>query len=142
MNQENLKHYCRHCRGKLLSPTANPRDAFDSKGCHRSFYRHRCLACEREMPRNHEKQKVCYRAECKQKWAQKTIQSRFLGSDSGPEKYPSKNFDFIGVREPVRSDRGADWAIAVNSSRIRAPRRVLDAAFGPIPVLLTNQKEL
>ena len=105
MNKSEFRYFCRHCRGKLSTPTANPREAFDSKGCHRSFYRHRCLACEREMPRNSESQKICYRAECKQKWAQKTLQSRFLGTDSAFVKDPLKTSTKQGVREPDKYGR-------------------------------------
>jgi hypothetical protein len=51
MNQESVRrakgdcrHYCRHCRGKLETPTGNHREAFDSQGCFNSFYLHRCVA--------------------------------------------------------------------------------------------------
>ena len=76
--------YCRNpkCRSKLTAPTDNYREAFCMRGCHSSFYLHRCLACERQMPRNAEHQKVCHRSECKRAWRLKTIQSRFLGWDS------------------------------------------------------------
>jgi hypothetical protein len=67
---EELRHYCRHCRGKLAAPTGNHREAFDSKGCHGSFYLHRCVVCEKHMPRLRESQRTCYRAECKKTWAQ------------------------------------------------------------------------
>jgi hypothetical protein len=99
VTSQELRHFCRHCRGKLPSPTANPRDAFHGKGCHGSFYLHRCLACEREMPRNAGNQKVCYRAECKEKWRQKTIQSRFLGTGSAPAKLTSETSIKPGVKE-------------------------------------------
>ena len=35
-----------------------------------------------------------------------------------------------GVKSALRTDRGVDWAIAVNRSRIYAPKRVIDAVFG------------
>jgi hypothetical protein len=46
MTRSELRHFCRHCRSKLKAPVANHREAFDSKGCHGAFYRHRCLVCE------------------------------------------------------------------------------------------------
>ena len=38
--------YCRNpkCRSKLKAPTDNYREAFCTRGCHSSFYLHRCLA--------------------------------------------------------------------------------------------------
>ena len=74
MSRHRLAWSGRHCWGKLPAPAANPREAFDSKGCHRSFYRHRCIVCERDMPRLGESQRTCYRADCKEKWRQKTVQ--------------------------------------------------------------------
>jgi hypothetical protein len=67
------------------------------------------------MPRNTEKQKVCYRAECKEVWRKKTIQSRFLGNGSilvsSPLEKPIKTHGF----EPV-SDGLAGWKVVGESS--------------------------
>ena len=73
--------YCRNpkCRSKLKIPISNPREAFCTRSCWQQFHRHRCLVCEREMPRNAEHQRTCYRAQCKTAWRLKTIQSHFLG---------------------------------------------------------------
>ena len=105
MSKSELRHFCRHCRGKLPAPAANPREAFDSKGCHRSFYRHRCIVCERDMPRLRESQRTCYRADCKEKWRQKTIQSHFVGHSSGIDKHPLKTSIKQGVKEADKYDR-------------------------------------
>jgi hypothetical protein len=43
-------HHCRQCRSKLPRPTENHRQAFCSKDCHRKFYLHHCLVCERDTP--------------------------------------------------------------------------------------------
>jgi hypothetical protein len=45
------RQLCRNprCRVKLKQPEANPRSAFCSRGCHASFYRRRCMACEQAM---------------------------------------------------------------------------------------------
>src|SRR5262245_21098940 len=59
------RYYCRNrprCGCRLKVSTANPRDAFCTRSCWQQFYRHRCLVCEREMPRNAEHQKVCHRS--------------------------------------------------------------------------------
>jgi hypothetical protein len=60
-SNEKLRHYCRNprCRSKLPAPVANEREAFCCRGCHSSFYRHRCLICEGEMERKTENQLVC-----------------------------------------------------------------------------------
>ena len=100
-----LRHYCRHCRSKLKSPVANHREAFCVSGCHKSFYRHRCIVCERDMPRNAENQRTCYRAECKTAWRQKTISSRFVGDSSAPVKDPLENPIKSGLREADKYGR-------------------------------------
>jgi hypothetical protein len=48
-NSSDSRHYCRnqHCRSRLKEPTDNPRSAFCTRGCYASFYRSRCLVCER-----------------------------------------------------------------------------------------------
>lgn len=65
MTEDTVRHYCRHCRGKLEAPTANHRQAFDSKGCYRSFYRKRCLVCEDpiEQPKRGERL-ICRKSKC------------------------------------------------------------------------------
>ena len=108
MSQE-LRHFCRHCRGKLTAPTGNPREAFDSKGCHGAFYRHRCLVCERDMPRNSESQRTCFRAKCKTTWQQKTIQSRFVGDSSLPVSTPLENPIKSGIKSADKY--GRRWVI-------------------------------
>jgi len=113
MGKSELRHFCRHCRGKLLAPAANHREAFDSPGCHKSFYRHRCIACEREMPRNTEHQRVCYRAECKTAWRLKTVQSRFLGTGSTPVSNPLKTSIKSSLPEPDKY--GRRWRIVAGS---------------------------
>jgi len=37
-----------------------------------------------------------------------------------------------GLKSGLKTDRGIDWAVAVNRARIRAPPRVLDAVFSRI----------
>jgi len=100
--------YCRNpkCRSKLKAPTDNYREAFCTRGCHSSFYLHRCLVCEREMPRNAEHQKVCHRSKCKRTWRLKTIQSRFLGWDSGSDGTPLETSIKPGLPEAVKVGRG------------------------------------
>src|SRR5262245_62588606 len=49
-----LRHYCRNlkCRSKLPAPIEYVRKAFCCRGCHSSFYRTRCLVCEKDTGTN------------------------------------------------------------------------------------------
>src|SRR5262249_12425278 len=62
--------------------------------------------CERQMPRNAEHQKVCHRSECKRAWRLKTIQSRFLGWDSGSDGTPLETSIKPGLPEADKDGRG------------------------------------
>ena len=109
MTRSELRHFCRHCRSKLKAPVPNHREAFDSKGCHGAFYRHRCLVCEREMPRNSESQRTCFRAKCKTAWQQKTVQSKFVGDSSLPVSTPIENPIKSGIKSADKY--GRRWKI-------------------------------
>jgi hypothetical protein len=62
-----LRHRCRNprCRSKLPKPVENEREAFCTRGCHSSFYRKRCLICERGMERTNERQLICGKRRCR-----------------------------------------------------------------------------
>jgi len=112
-----LHHFCRNrlnCRAKLPTPVANKREAFDAKGCFDSFYRYRCLKCERDMPRNAEHQRVCYRAECKKAWRDGLVISRFLGLGSGPVITPTKKAAKPGTFSGEKAGRG--WRVVAGPS--------------------------
>ena len=128
-----VRHHCRNpkCRSKLKTPVANPREAFCARGCHTSFYRKRCLVCEEPMERKTENQKICGKRKCRSAFRARSDFGRYLPSSS--DKHPLRNPIKSGIKMPIAADRGVEWAIAVNSVRIRAPRRVLDAVFGSCP---------
>jgi hypothetical protein len=48
------RHYCRNprCRSKLPAPVENEHQAFCTRGCFESFYRSRCLVCEKNIGTN------------------------------------------------------------------------------------------
>jgi hypothetical protein len=75
--QNKPQHFCRHCRGKLKEPVDNHRNAFCVSGCHRSFYRHRCLACEQPMERKTEGQLICGKRRCRNALRAGLIRSRY-----------------------------------------------------------------
>jgi hypothetical protein len=90
-----LRHYCRNprCRSKLKEPVANKRDAFCTKGCHSSFYRHRCLICESKMERNTERQLVCGKRRCRN--------GLQVGLGRGRHLHPSDTVS--PLRNPIKS---------------------------------------
>ena len=125
-----MRSMCRNprCRSELPAPVSNPREAFCARGCHTSFYRKRCLVCEGPMERKTENQKICGKRKCRSAFRARSDFGRYLPPSS--DKHPLRNPIKSGIKMPVAGDRGVDWAIAVNSARIRAPRCVLDAVFG------------
>jgi hypothetical protein len=130
-----MRHRCRNpkCRSKLPAPVSNDREAFCARGCHTSFYLHRCLVCEGPLERTREDQRVCRKAKCRSAWRAQAGFGRFVassGAKSASEKPVNK-----GANQAAAIDRGIEWAIAVNRSRIVAPRRVLDAVFGSVPLM-------
>jgi hypothetical protein len=130
--QEGVRHYCRNpkCRSKLKTPISNEREAFCVRGCHTAFYRKRCLVCEAPMERKTERQLICGKRRCRNALQARQNLGRYPGSRSvvSPLKNPIKT----GLKTRPADDRGVEWAVAVNSARVRAPRRVLDAVFGHI----------
>src|SRR5262249_18000778 len=58
---DGARHHCRnpHCRCRLAEPVDNLRRAFCCRGCRESFYRRRCLVCEKSLA--HERLKTCCR---------------------------------------------------------------------------------
>jgi len=109
---ETLRHHCRNprCRSKLPMPVSNPREAFCTKGCHSSFYLHRCLACEGPLQRKREDQKVCRKAKCRNAWRAGSGFGRYATSNA---KLASKTPDFIDPKTPFKPDRA--WRIVAGS---------------------------
>lgn len=60
-----LRHYCRQCRSKLSEPTDNPRRGFCLRHCFRTFYRSKCVVCEKPFRRKNEQQRTCIDVRCK-----------------------------------------------------------------------------
>lgn len=52
-----IRQFCRN--QKLAQPAESPRKAFCARGCHASFYRSRCLVCERELKRGSANRTLC-----------------------------------------------------------------------------------
>src|SRR5262249_41441849 len=86
----------------------NPREAFCTRGCHNSFYRHRCLICERpiEQPKRG-KRLICKKAKCRSALRSNS----YLGSyhRSFAAKSILNKADFIGLKGPLKPHR--PWRI-------------------------------
>jgi hypothetical protein len=106
-----LRHFCRNklCRSKLPAPVSNLREAFCARGCHGSFYLHRCLACEGPIERKREDQKVCRRPKCRNAWRAGSGFGRYATSAA---KLASETPDFIDPKAPLKADR---WRIVAGS---------------------------
>jgi hypothetical protein len=100
-----LRHRCRNpkCRCKLPMPIANEREAFCARGCHRSFYRKRCLVCEGpiEQPKRGTRL-ICNKAKCRNAWRAGIGFGRYAPSDA---KSIQERPDFIGVKQHIKPDR-------------------------------------
>ena len=107
---DEVRHYCRNprCHSKLPAPVSNPREAFCTRGCHNSFYRHRCLICERpiEQPKRG-KRRICKKAKCRSALRSNSCLGRYRTSSAA--KLISKEVDFIGRKESLQPER--PWRI-------------------------------
>jgi hypothetical protein len=93
-----LRHRCRNprCGTKLKRPADNPRDAFCCVGCFESYFRGRCLICERPFKR---KRKAEHQRFCRPK-CQKGFQrhrERFLGG-----WYQASVLSVATLRNPIK----------------------------------------
>jgi len=71
VSTDHLRHRCRHprCGLKLRhGPTDNPRAAFCTAKCFDSYFRRRCLVCERPIDRKNERRQLCGRARCRKQF--------------------------------------------------------------------------
>jgi hypothetical protein len=103
---------CRNprCGCKIKEPTSNPKAAFCAKGCFTSFYRSRCIVCERSYRRTREDQHTCGRRKCKAEL--RRHRERFFGKWAGtPGESLStpRNPIKSGIKTRIESLRGWSW---------------------------------
>ena len=136
---------CRHCRMRLPEPVVNEREAFCTRGCYQSFYRHRCLACEDKIERTTANRKICKKSKCRNALAAGEGFGRYH-ADSGKTTHGSKNLEpapetliscgsasasgTVARSNRVCANFGIDQAIRANRVRIVGPKRVLDVEIG------------
>jgi hypothetical protein len=103
--KQETRTYCRNprCRMKLPVPISNEREAFCARGCHTSFYLHRCLACEGPLDRKSESQKVCRKVKCRSAWRAGSGFGRYAASSAA--KLVSETPDSIDSKQPLKPDR-------------------------------------
>lgn len=102
---ERERQHCRNpkCRSKLPKSVTNPREAFCVRGCYRSFYWHRCLACEEPIMRRASNQKVCRKSKCR---AALRVGAGFgrYHTPSNAKRTP-EDPDSVGSKQPHTSHR-------------------------------------
>jgi hypothetical protein len=134
-----LRTLCRNprCRSKLPAPVENPRSAFCARGCHRQFYRSRCLVCERPMERKTERKQLCGRPRCKSEFRalqQREMLGSYLRSTSAPNAAgnPIKQ----GVSAPLNP--AARYRIVAGP--VLSDRQLALATVGAAAVLAQNRR--
>jgi hypothetical protein len=112
-----VRRRCRNprCGGKLRAETDNPRNAFCSAHCFESFYRGRCLVCERPIRRKTERRLICERQTCKgqfRRHREQFLPTRYLASVLSPNALgnPIKSGLKIGTKRgrPFRQIAGPE----------------------------------
>jgi hypothetical protein len=100
-----MKHYCRNprCKMKLAEPVDNERRAFCTPSCHSSFYRRRCLVCEKELSAGRTDRKFCKRASCRNEYRRFPHLFAFAGRKPG---LPTGRAE-IASKTPIKS--GSFW---------------------------------
>jgi hypothetical protein len=133
-----LRHYCRnqkHCRSKLTDPVDNERLAFCSPGCHASFYRNRCLVCEKDLPKGRADRKLCKRAKCRSEYQRFPHLYTFPRRNPGP----STGIREIALKTPIKSGsfwcdregRGWRWTEADGAHELLDRDGLIAASFVP-----------
>jgi hypothetical protein len=97
---------CRRCASKLAAATANVREAFCSRGCHRIYYGEYCMVCETPMQRTSATQRLCGRRKCRNEFS--ALRAHFLlGRYMTPDSVSlaSGTPIFIGSKRGAKPDR-------------------------------------
>jgi hypothetical protein len=123
-NQE-VRRYCRcaRCRSKLPKPVSNPREAFCCRGCHKQFYRSRCLICEGPMERKTERQLICGKRKCRNGLQSRSLPLGQYGSRDVIS--PLKKAVNKGLKQALKPDRPRPWRPFRGG--IVGPTRVIEA---------------
>jgi hypothetical protein len=108
-----LRHRCRRCRGKLLEPTDNLRRAFCTRFCFDTFYRSRCIVCEKDITKDPltgkqrarlDQRKFCGRS-CKAEAARFPLTFAWGGPPYGNSPSNARNAHEMGLKTAHKTDR-------------------------------------
>jgi hypothetical protein len=126
------RHRCRNvrCGAKLKSTATNPRDAFCSQGCFDSFYRGHCLACERPIIRQTDRQLLCGRKKCRNDFQRH--RELFLGTRYLPSLLrhnASRSARFTGLK--IRTLGGRPFAQIAGPRLTPTSLRLASLPLGP-----------
>jgi hypothetical protein len=121
------RHRCRHprCGTKLKHPADNPRDAFCCSTCFESFYRSRCLVCERPIDRKTERRQVCNRQKCRGQF--RRHREQFLGT-----RYPALVLSHNGLGSADKT------GLKIGQKADRPFRQVAGPELGPTALRLAT----
>jgi hypothetical protein len=119
-----LRHRCRNprCRSKLDEPTDSMRNAFCTRGCHSSFYRRRCIVCERSFERRTERRRICERRKCNADF--KRDRAHYLGR-WGQASHPSTN----ATKTPIKP--ASFWRLVAGPPLSRVSLRLATLPLSP-----------
>jgi hypothetical protein len=127
------RHYCRNPRCGMKLPQIAQLDsrAFCCRGCHDSFYLHRCLVCEDALPPvapGRTRRKLCRKAKCKAAFQRFGHLYTWPESQSAAAQPLSTAFDAMPLPQPIIGAFGArsacGTAIKTGDSDGRAASRV------------------
>jgi hypothetical protein len=116
---------CRHCKMKLPKPVVSEREAFCTRGCHQSFYLHRCIACEGKIERTTANRKVCKKSKCRNALAAGRGFGRYH-ADSARTSPASKNIELMQKPLiPCGSASASDTVDRTNEAYAERPWRIV-----------------
>jgi hypothetical protein len=105
------RHYCRNprCRMKLAEPVDTERRAFCTPGCHASFYKSRCLVCEKPFAGGRQNRRFCKGDKCAAAHRQNPEIYRF-GGIVPPVKVKASEVPVKwAFKSGIRTGRGWRW---------------------------------
>jgi hypothetical protein len=127
---EKPRHYCRLpvCRTKLKSPVDNHHRAFCTAGCRASFYKRRCLVCERNLIGA--RRTICGNVECRREYRRWPHIYALDSQSSVRRKVDDSYIDKMGTKNALANDRR--WrriaGPALSATSFRLARLPIDRA--------------
>jgi hypothetical protein len=105
------RHYCRNprCRMKLAAPVETERRAFCTRGCHATFYRQRCLVCEKPFAGGRESRRFCRGNKCAAEHRRNPEIYRFWGIVPPNQVKASERPVKWAFKSCARTGRGWHW---------------------------------